>query len=100
MAAEAARFADLSLPVHADVIPGAGAMGGVYTALEVATSDRVLVVACDLPFLDELMLGRLVELAAAADGAWVRTPGVSSRFWPVIGAKPAQLSVPRSWAAG
>ena len=75
VAAEAARFADLSLPVHADVIPGAGAMGGVYTALEVATSDRVLVVACDLPFLDELMLGRLVELAAAADGAWVRTPG-------------------------
>ena len=75
VAAEAARFADLSLPVHADVIPGAGAIGGVYTALEVATSDRVLVVACDLPFLDELMLGRLVELAAAADGAWVRTPG-------------------------
>jgi molybdopterin-guanine dinucleotide biosynthesis protein A len=75
VAADAGRFADLSLPVHADVIPGAGAMGGVYTALEAAMSDRVLVVACDLPFLDEGMLGRLVELAAAGDGAWVRTPG-------------------------
>ena len=75
VAPEAARFADLALPVHPDALPGAGAIGGLYTALEAATSDRVIVVACDLPFLDEGMLGRLVELAASGDGAWVRTPG-------------------------
>jgi molybdenum cofactor guanylyltransferase len=67
------RFADLGLPVHADLIPGAAAIGGVYTALETANADRVIVVACDLPFLDEGMLRRLVELAPAGDGAWVRT---------------------------
>jgi molybdopterin-guanine dinucleotide biosynthesis protein A len=70
---DAGRFADLALPVHADLIPGAGAIGGVYTALEAAAADRVIVVACDLPFLDESMLRRLVELAPAGDGAWVRT---------------------------
>jgi molybdopterin-guanine dinucleotide biosynthesis protein A len=67
------RFADLALPVHPDLIPGAGSIGGVYTALETSTADLVIVVACDLPFLDEGMLRRLVELAPAGDGAWVRT---------------------------
>ena len=31
-------------------------------------------VACDQPFLDEEVLRRLVTLAVAADGAWLRTP--------------------------
>jgi molybdopterin-guanine dinucleotide biosynthesis protein A len=75
VATDAPRFADLALPVHADVIPGAGAMGGLLTALEAASTDLVIVVACDQPFLDEGMLRRLVELSAAGDGAWVRTPG-------------------------
>ncbi len=75
VAADAERFADLGLPVHADLIPGAGAIGGVYTALEAAAADQVIVVACDLPFLDEGMLTRLVELASSGDGAWVRTAG-------------------------
>jgi molybdopterin-guanine dinucleotide biosynthesis protein A len=75
VASETARFADLSLPVHPDALPGSGAIGGLYTALEAASSDLVIVVACDLPYLEEGMLGRLVELASAGDGAWVRTPG-------------------------
>jgi molybdopterin-guanine dinucleotide biosynthesis protein A len=68
------RFADLGLPVHGDRIPDAGAMGGVYTALEVAETDLVVIVACDLPFLDAMLLDRLAELASDGDAAWVRTP--------------------------
>jgi molybdopterin-guanine dinucleotide biosynthesis protein A len=75
VASETARFADLGLPVHPDALPGAGAIGGLYTALETTSSELVIVVACDLPFLDEGMLRRLVALAAAGDGAWVRTSG-------------------------
>jgi molybdopterin-guanine dinucleotide biosynthesis protein A len=75
IAGEAGRFADLGLPVFPDRLPDQGAMGGVYTALEAARHDRVLVVACDLPFLDEALLRRLVALARPpADGAWVRGP--------------------------
>ena len=48
-------------------------MGGVHTALEMSPADRVLVVPCDMPFLHEGVLRRLVELAGEADGAWVRT---------------------------
>ena len=69
------RFADLSLPVYADRIGGAGALGGIYTALEIADREFVLTVACDLPFLEAPLLGRLVEMAAGVrDGAWIRTP--------------------------
>lgn len=69
-----ARFADLGVPVHADRIPGAGAIGGIYTALVISPSERVIVVACDLPFLTAPLLQRLVDLAATADGAWIRGP--------------------------
>jgi molybdopterin-guanine dinucleotide biosynthesis protein A len=69
----ASRFADLHVPVHPDRIPGLGAIGGLFTALEVAQSDRVLVVACDLPFLDAGLLRRLVDLSSDGDGAWVRS---------------------------
>jgi len=74
IASDADRFADLGLPVHGDRIAGKGAMGGVYTALEVADTDRVYVVACDLPFLDAPLLHHLGDLAAGGDAAWVRTP--------------------------
>jgi molybdopterin-guanine dinucleotide biosynthesis protein A len=73
VAPDADRFADLGLPVHPDLVPGAGAMGGLHTALEMSPADRVIVVPCDMPFLHEGLLGRLVELAGEADGAWVRT---------------------------
>jgi molybdopterin-guanine dinucleotide biosynthesis protein A len=73
ISSNAERFADLSLPVFPDAVTGAGAIGGIYTALEVSTHEHVLVVACDLPFLDAALLFRLVELTADADAAWVRS---------------------------
>jgi molybdopterin-guanine dinucleotide biosynthesis protein A len=72
IANEPERFADLGLPVVADLIPNAGALGGIYTALRSADGDRVIVVACDMPHLNEALLRRLAELAATGDGAWVR----------------------------
>lgn len=69
-----ARFADLPVTVVADVIAGAGALGGILSALESTSADRVLVVACDLPFLTEGLLRALLTLAESGDGAWVETP--------------------------
>lgn len=66
-------YADLGLPVYADLLPGRGALGGLYTALEVARNEAVLTVACDLPFLDAGLLARLAERAAGRDGAWIVT---------------------------
>jgi molybdenum cofactor guanylyltransferase len=62
-----AAFAAAGLPVFEDLVPGAGALGGIYTALIAATTDRVVAIACDMPFLTTAFLGRLVELGAQAD---------------------------------
>jgi len=67
-----ARFADMGLPGFPDRLPGAGALGGILTALESTRADRVLVVACDMPFLVAGLLRALVQ-AASEDGAWVRS---------------------------
>ena len=67
------RFADIGLPVFPDRVAGAGALGGILTALESTTAERVLVIACDMPFLVEGLLRALLALAESGDGAWVRT---------------------------
>ena len=64
-------YADVDVPVYADLLPGYGAIGGLYTALEVADTDRVVVVGCDLPFLDAGLLAHLHARAAGHDAAWV-----------------------------
>ena len=40
----------LGVPLFRDVIPGRGALGGLYTALKSASHPLVAVVACDMPF--------------------------------------------------
>lgn len=73
VANDAGRFADLGVAVHPDAVPNGGALAGLLTALLVAPTDRVLVVACDLPFLDADLLSRLIDKTEDADGAWVTT---------------------------
>src|SRR6266540_2102159 len=54
------RYAGLDLRVIPDVIPEAGPLGGLYTALLDASHERVLILACDLPFVTAALLERLV----------------------------------------
>lgn len=74
VASQHERFADLPWRVYPDLLPGTGVLGAILTALEATSADRVLTVACDLPFLHEGVMARLLQLAQDADGAWVRTP--------------------------
>jgi molybdopterin-guanine dinucleotide biosynthesis protein A len=67
------RFADLGVHGVVDVVEQAGAIGGIYTAVTSARHDAVIVVGCDLPFLDQGLLDALVDLASGHDGAWVRS---------------------------
>lgn len=36
-----------------DIIPDCGPLGGIYTGLSYASSDRIFVASCDLPFIKE-----------------------------------------------
>jgi molybdenum cofactor guanylyltransferase len=47
--------------------PGQGPLGGVYTALGAASTDRVFVMACDMPFVQTDLVRCLLSLAGAYD---------------------------------
>lgn len=53
---EADDYAFLDLPQIADMVPGTGVLGGIYSALAATGRPHVLVVACDLPFLNVSLL--------------------------------------------
>jgi molybdopterin-guanine dinucleotide biosynthesis protein A len=55
------------LAVHADVVPGRGALGGILTAVEAAAP--VLCVAWDMPFVSAGLLAALAALLGDADVA-------------------------------
>ena len=58
-AGDAPRYADLGVPAVADAVADRGAIGGLYTALLEARYDRVIVLACDMPFVPAALLQRL-----------------------------------------
>ena len=62
---DAARFTGLDLRVVPDVVAGAGALGGIYTAIVSSPCPRTIVVACDMPFLNVALLQRLARPSGA-----------------------------------
>jgi molybdenum cofactor guanylyltransferase len=67
------------LRVVPDEMPGAGPLGGIYTAIMHSPSDRTLVIACDMPFVSESFLRRL----AAVDDADVVIPRHARGYEPL-----------------
>jgi molybdopterin-guanine dinucleotide biosynthesis protein A len=53
-------YGSLGVRVIADAVPGAGPLGGLYAALLDAVHERVLILACDLPFVTVALLERFV----------------------------------------
>jgi molybdopterin-guanine dinucleotide biosynthesis protein A len=49
-------YRELGLPVFPDVVARSGPLGGILTAVESARADRVVVVACDMPYLSPAAL--------------------------------------------
>lgn len=77
---EAYRY--LNLPIFSDLLPGRGALGGLYTALHAASQPLVAVVACDMPFANAGLLAaqRNLLLAEGADAVIPRTSGGTEPF--------------------
>ena len=55
-------FAFLNLPLHPDLKPGRGALGGLYTAIASAAHPLVAVVACDMPFASSDLIGASAKI--------------------------------------
>ena len=56
-----ANYTFLGLPLYPDVLPGRGALGGLYTAMVFAQFPLVAVVACDMPFVNPSLLAALCD---------------------------------------
>jgi molybdenum cofactor guanylyltransferase len=59
-----------------DLVARCGPLGGVYTALRTTTAERVLFLACDMPFITIELLDRLIERYPSRIGAiFIRSHG-------------------------
>ncbi len=56
-----AQYAHLGLPMYRDILPNKGSLGGIYTALVNAKSPNVLMLACDMPFVNSRLLRYMIE---------------------------------------
>ena len=55
------------LRIVTDTLPGKGPLGGIYTGLITSDSLYNLVVACDMPFLNQALLHYMIQLSADFD---------------------------------
>ena len=67
------EYTHLDVPMQGDILPGTGALGGVYTGLTHASHDTVLCVACDSPFLEPKLLTYLVSILGEYDAVMPET---------------------------
>lgn len=63
------------VPIHPDGWPNQGPLGGIATALQALAGEAVLVVGCDMPFLNLDVLRHLVALLPGHDAVVVRADG-------------------------
>ncbi len=71
------EYEQFGVTVQADLYPDAGALGGIGTAIRQAKHDRCLVVSCDHPFLNSLLLRAMVEHQGEWDALIPVLPGES-----------------------
>jgi molybdopterin-guanine dinucleotide biosynthesis protein A len=63
------RAVPADIRIVVDRVPGAGALGGLYTAIVEAPTEQVLVIGCDMPFLTEPFVSYLVARGRGVDAA-------------------------------
>jgi molybdopterin-guanine dinucleotide biosynthesis protein A len=54
-------------PCYADLFQDKGALGGIYSGLTYSTTQKNLVVGCDMPFLSEKLLSELINETGEED---------------------------------
>ncbi len=77
-----ADYAFLNRPLFADLLPGVGALGGLYTALSAASRALVAVVACDMPFVQPALLQAQAGLLLK-EGVDAVVPGTDEGLEPL-----------------
>ncbi len=68
------------LKIVSDIFPGKGSLGGIYTGLVTSDSFYNLVIACDMPFLNQLLLSYMIDISEGFDFV---IPRVDNLFEPL-----------------
>ena len=90
------RYDWLDIRSVTDVIPGAGALGGILTALTHSPEELTFIVACDMPLLNPALLRYMASLPFDADAfvpRWTEADG-SARIEPLHAVYSAQCIEP------
>ncbi len=93
VAREPARFHGLGLPVVNDALPEIGSAVGVYTAVLASPTERVICLACDMPFVTPRLLRALADGSTVSTSSSLATaticspcvPSTASAPWTPIG---------------
>ena len=81
---EFSKYEYLGLPLHKDVIPGRGALGGLLTALTITETPYLGLIAGDLPFASPQLLAFLLERIQLS-GADATLPSTEGGLEPLHG---------------
>ncbi len=76
------EYDQFGLRVVADIVPQAGPVGGIYTALENSATDLNFIVSCDMPFITRQAVQCMLDQAS---GAAVTVPTVNGLMQPLFG---------------
>jgi molybdopterin-guanine dinucleotide biosynthesis protein A len=60
-------YAFLGIPVYSDVYKNVGALGGMHTILNYLSRDYVLVLACDMPFINMDFIDYMIDICKQGD---------------------------------
>ncbi len=60
-------YGKFGYPCYADVFQNKGALGGIYSGLTYSTTQKNLIVGCDMPFLSEKLLSELINETGEED---------------------------------
>jgi molybdenum cofactor guanylyltransferase len=66
-------FSNFDSKIFSDLIPGKGALGGLYTGIVFSSFDYSFCVACDMPFIKKSLVKYLIENVANEDVIVPRT---------------------------
>ena len=77
-----ADYAFLGIPIHSDLEPGRGTLGGLYSSLMRARNPFVAIAACDMPFASPALFEHERDLMMAG-GADVVIPSTADGLEPL-----------------
>ncbi len=63
-------YAHLRLPMHGDLLPEKGSLGGIYTAIQHSRNPSTLAVSCDTPFLRPALFQYMISLIEGEGGPY------------------------------